>query len=124
MTSIKAQLQGITDSQLAKETLLRDYLSPGQSVYTISRGSSASGMTHYYSIAVGGVDYAGNSDIFNITYYAAAALGYKLVDRAGHRVIKVQGGGMDMGFHLVYELSTVLYSGADRAGYVLKHRGI
>jgi len=29
---------------------------------------------------------------------------------------------MDLGFNVVYNLSSVLYAGQDRAGYVLKHR--
>jgi len=33
--------------------------------------------------------------------------------------VKVGGAGMDMGFHLVYELSSVLFPDKDRAGYIL-----
>jgi hypothetical protein len=37
--------------------------------------------------------------------------------------VKVSGVGMDMGFHLVYTLSSVIYRGqASDAGYVLTHR--
>jgi hypothetical protein len=109
---------------IEKENLLTNYLADTQTVYAVSRGSSASGMTHYFTLLVAGLNNKGEADIFNITYQTAQVLGYKLVDRDGHRVIKVQGGGMDMGFHLVYELSSVLYSGVDRAGYILRKETI
>lgn len=112
------------DRAIMKENLLTNYLADTQTVYAISRGSSSSGMTHYYSLVVAGLNNKGEPDLFNITYYAAEILGYKLVDRDGYRVIKLQGGGMDMGFHLVYELSSVLYAGNDRAGYILRKESL
>lgn len=124
MTTIKAQLAGVSDAAIYKEELLTNYLAGSQTVYAICRGSSSSGMTHYFSLVVAGLGWKGEPDLFNITYYAAEILGYKLVDRDGHRVIKVSGGGMDMGFHLVYSLSSVLYAGVDRAGYMLSHRSL
>ena len=119
-TSIKAQLKGVTDKELSKETLLRDYFN-GQdraTVYTVLRSVSSSGMTRHISLKV--VDSDG--DILDITYLAAQALGDKLHDKHGHNTIKVSGCGMDMGFHLVYSLSSVLYAGQERAGYKLAQR--
>jgi hypothetical protein len=60
-----------------------------------------------------------NGEIRDITYTVAIALGDKPKDKNGHRVIRVNGCGMDMGFHLVYSLSSVLYGSEDRAGYKL-----
>jgi hypothetical protein len=37
-----------------------------------------------------------------------------------HEGAKAHGCGMDMGFHLVYNLSSVLFAGQERAGYALK----
>jgi len=62
--------------------------------------------------------------ISDITYYAAAAMGDRLIERNGSRAIRVNGSGMDMGFHLVYNLSSVLFHGEDRAGYILKQEWI
>jgi hypothetical protein len=122
MTTIEAQLKGITDKELSKERLLSDYLKETNTVYTVLRGVSSSGLTQYVSLMVPGLDHDGKPDIFNITWHASNVLGDKLHDKHGHRVIKLQGGGMDLGFHVVYSLSSVLYAGQDRAGYVLKHR--
>lgn len=122
MTTIEAQLKGITDKELSKERLLSDYLKETNTVYTVLRGVSSSGLTQYVSLMVPGLDHDGKPDIFNITWHASNVLGDKLHDKHGHRVIKLQGGGMDLGFNVVYNLSSVLYAGQDRAGYVLKHR--
>ena len=120
--SIKAQLKGVTDKELSKETLLRDYFNGEDrpTVYTVLRSVSASGMTRHISLKV--VDSDG--DILDITYLAARALGDKLQERNGFNTLKVNGCGMDMGFHIVYSLSSVLYAGQERAGYKLAQRWI
>jgi hypothetical protein len=120
--TIEAQLKGVTDKELSKERLLEDYLKDTNTVYTVRRGVSSSGLTQYVSLMVPGLNQEGKPELYNITWHASKVLGEKLHDRDGHRVIKVQGGGMDLGFHLVYSLSSVLYAGQDRAGYVLSHR--
>jgi hypothetical protein len=120
LPSIKAQLKGITDKELSKETLLKDYFNTDSfTVYTVLRSVSASGMTRHISLKV-----AHGSNIFDITYLAAQALGDKVHERNGWNTLKVNGCGMDMGFHLVYSLSSVLYAGQDRAGYKLAQRWI
>lgn len=96
-------------------------LSEGVRVYTVNRRTSSSGLTHHLSVMVAGTDNLGNPAVFDITFHVARVLGEKLNESNGHRVIKVQGGGMDMGFHLVYSLSSVLFRDQERAGYMLKH---
>jgi hypothetical protein len=120
--SIKAQLKGVTDKELSKERLLDTYLTDTRTVYTILRSVSASGMTRHISLVVAGVGVDGKPDINDITYHAARAMGDKLQERNGHRTIRVNGCGMDMGFHLVYSLSSVLFAGEERAGYKLAQR--
>ena len=116
--SIAAQLRGITDQELAREELLKDYFNGDSfTVYTILRRVSASGMTRHISLKV-----AQGGNIFDITYTAALALGEKLHDVNGFNTLKVNGAGMDMGFHLVYNLSSVLFHGEERAGYKLSQR--
>lgn len=117
--SIKAQLRGITDQELAREELLKDYFNGEErvTVYTILRRVSSSGMTRHISLKV-----AQGGEIYDITYRAALALGDKLHDVNGHNTIKVNGAGMDMGFHLVYNLSSVLFHGEERAGYKIAQR--
>lgn len=112
----------VKDQDLSKERLLSEYLNDTRTVYTILRSVSASGMTRHLSLVVAGIGNDGAPALYDITYHAAKVLGDKLQDHKGHRTIKVNGCGMDMGFHLVYELSSVLFAGQDRAGYVLSHR--
>lgn len=90
---------------------------PRPVVYTISRHTSSSGMSEDISLV-----YIKNNEPYHINYSASLALGDKLVSRNGHDAIRVNGCGMDMGFHLVYSLSSVLFAGQERAGYVLSHR--
>jgi hypothetical protein len=104
------------EAQEARETLLEHYLTEGSRVYTILRHVSSSGMSRDISLVIADKD----GTICDITYYTAQALGDRLVERNGHRAIRVHGCGMDMGFHLVYNLSSVLFHGQDRAGYELK----
>jgi hypothetical protein len=107
--------QALMDRNYAIEKLLTHYVKPGTKVYTIMRHVSSSGMSRNISLVI-----ANGEEIIDITYYAAHALGDKLIESKGHRAIRVNGCGMDMGFHLVYNLSSVLFTGQDRAGYVLK----
>jgi hypothetical protein len=112
----------VKDQDLSTQRLLDEYLTDTRTVYTILRSVSASGMTRHISLVVAGLDNTGAPALFDITYHASKVLGDKLQDRNGYRAIKVNGAGMDMGFHLVYSLSSVLFAGQDRAGYVLSHR--
>jgi hypothetical protein len=88
-------------------------------IYTINRHTSASGMTRDISLI-----YSSSAGISNITYSAALALGWPLSERSGHRAIRVGGTGMDMGFHTVYTLSSVVYRGHvdSDAGYLLEQQ--
>jgi ABC-type thiamine transport system ATPase subunit len=86
-------------------------------IYTILRHVSSSGMSRDISLI-----YIKNNSIYHLNYSAAMALGDRLVSRNSFDAIRVNGCGMDMGFHLVYSLSSVLFAGQKRAGYVLSHR--
>lgn len=99
------------ERQEAKERLL-EWLKPGDTVYTILRHRSRSGMSRVIGVVLlkDGVDLHPN-------YAVSKFLGWNLgkADRDG---ISVSGCGMDMGFHLVYELSQGLFGD----GYALKQR--
>lgn len=86
-------------------------------IYTINRHTSASGMSRDISLI-----YANSAGLTNITYSAALALGWPLSEKSGNRAIRVGGTGMDMGFHTVYTLSSVLFRSSveSDAGYILK----
>jgi hypothetical protein len=114
---------------MRKEYCKRELLSmlkPGDTVYCILRSVSRSGMQRQISLCVA------TDGMRNIDSLAADLMGYP-VDKG----IKVTGCGMDMGFHLVYNLGRCLFpegfpvegrgrngdtSGHDNdGGYALKH---
>jgi len=91
-----------TKDQLKAIEELRKTLKPATIVYTILRYVSQSGMLRAISLIV-----IEDNKPIDISWSVAKALGWKLHKK--HYGVKVQGCGMDMGFHLVYSLSSVLY---------------
>ena len=83
--------------------MLRKWLKPGDTVYTVLRHVSRSGMMRKIDLYKLGDD----GPTF-LTGYAATAMGYRWDTRDG---IIVGGCGMDMGFALVYNLSSTLFRG-------------
>ncbi len=83
-------------------TRLREELTPGDTLYTVLRHVSSSGMTRWidvYKMTEDGPEY--------LSWWAA-----KVVDspvNGTHEGIKRGGCGMDMGFDLVYSLSRSLF---------------
>jgi hypothetical protein len=88
-------------------------------IYTLARRTSSGGYGISKDISL---FYFSNGTPWNLTYYAALILGRKVKLSDGYNSINNTGGGMDLGFDLVYALSSYLYAGQDRAGYVLSHR--
>jgi hypothetical protein len=86
---------------------LRAEFKPGDKVRTILRHCSASGMSRSISPINLSVDDKGRVSAWDCSYPVSLALGYSM-DR-NHYGVRVQGCGMDMGFHLVYSLSRALY---------------
>ena len=94
------------DEAIAK---LREWLKPGDTVYTILRHVSASGMSR--EIGMGLLSCEGGRAVdLHPNWLVSTALGERVGKRDG---IIVSGAGMDMGFHLVYNLGRVLWP----AGY-------
>ena len=104
--SAKAYLLSIMEKQ-EKPTL-----------YTSLTHVSASGMSRDMKVlaVVGG-------EIVDVTYYVGKIIG-TLKERNGQRVIRVGGCGMDMGFHVVYTVSAVLYGYEERGAYTIRHEWI
>ena len=113
----------------AKELLLR-FLSPGDTVYTVLRHRSASGMSRHISLHVVKPDLwrqGSGPGIVDISGYVARFMGWRRNDKDGG--IVVGGAGMDMGFHLVHNLSSRLFAPEDgsyssEAAYSLRHEWI
>lgn len=89
------------DRAFALDTL-REMLKPGDTVYTVLRHVSRSGMSRSISAVV--IEDGVPRDV---SWAVARAVGEPF-DRT-HDGVKVGGCGMDMGFHLVYTLSRVLF---------------
>ena len=100
----------VTRKQSEKEEaikILRKYLPAGSEVYTILKHVSRSGMSRDIScvMTTESLTYKGKQIINNLDYYISKALDWPLNDKG----IRVGGCGMDMGFHLIYSLSRILY---------------
>lgn len=107
--------------------ILREHFKPGQTVYTVLRHVSASGMSRDISV----LTVEGN-ETRQWDYHVSRVLGYSRGKREG---LRVGGCGMDVGFAIVYELGAALWPHGtpephstrngepDTAGgYALKHR--
>jgi hypothetical protein len=92
------------DYDYAKKQILEHYLNEGDTVYTIIRSVSSSGMSRTISLKV-----ARGGQILDLTYFASVVLGWPLVEKNGSRALRVGGCGMDMGFHTVYTLASILF---------------
>ena len=77
-------------------------IKPGDTIYTVLRHKSASGMSRSISLFM-----IRNGEPVDIDYRAAQLLGDKIDNN--HGGIKIGGAGMDMGFALVYNLSRSLF---------------
>ena len=120
MGTITKTQQKKIDYDYAKEQLLTYYnINEGDTIYTVLRSVSSSGMSRTISLKV-----AKEGKILDLTYYASILLDWTLVEVNGSRALRVGGCGMDMGFHTVYTLSRVLFreEGSTKdAGYSLNH---
>lgn len=90
---------------------LREWVNEGDTIYCILRHVSRSGMLRVIDLVK--VD---GDRVYSLGWNAAKAIGWTY-DRERDGV-KVNGAGMDMGFHLVYTLAQVMYGD----GYKLTSR--
>ena len=92
---------------------LSEAFKPGQTVYTILRHRSASGMSR--SISVITINREG--DIRQWDHHVSMVTGWGIDEK--HEGVKVSGAGMDMGFHIVYTLGRILFP----EGFAVEGRG-
>lgn len=93
------------DKDYSREQLLTHYIDQGSIIYTVVRSVSASGMSRIMSFKV-----VKGGELCDVTYYVAGLLNYSLNDYQGHNTIRVNGCGMDMAFHVVSSVATVLFN--------------
>lgn len=96
---------------------LREWFPKGSTVFTILEHVSKSGMSRDIRVVMPCVRDDKQIDFMHPNHSIALALGWSRSKRP-HEGIRIGGCGMDMGFHLVYSLSSVLYGD----GYALNHR--
>jgi len=95
---------------------LREILKPGDTVYTIVKHVSRSGMLRHIELYV-----IKDNEPQRLSGWAADALGWRWTNDG----VVVGGCGMDMGFHTVYELAATLFNhpiSGNPDGYALKQR--
>ena len=97
-----------TSANIEIVEFLKDKLENNDTVYTNLKHTSKSGLTRDIQLMI----IKDNEPLF-LNYYVSKYLGYKIVNGG----IRVSGGGMDMGFHLVYTL-------ASKLGIKLNHQWI
>lgn len=98
---------------------LREWVKPGDTLYTILRHVSASGMTRRISVKL--VERKnGGGMMSDLTWNVAKACDYR-VNSGRHEGLVVTGVGMDMGFAVVNDLSYVLYPTYKCVGKGRKH---
>ena len=83
-------------------TNLLEILKPGDTVYTVLRNVSRSGMTRHIDLYV-----IRDDSPRWISYWTAKVTGSRMSDKWD--AVEVGGAGMDMGFALVYSLSRALF---------------
>jgi len=88
---------------------LKDILKPGDTVYTILRHTSQSGMTRYIGLVV-----IRDGHPLHPNYAANVLLGKSYKHK--YDGVKMTGCGMDMGFELVYNLGRILYPAGFKDG--------
>ena len=92
---------------------------PKPVIYTLARRTSSGGYGISQDISL---IYLKGGEPWNLTYYTGKILGRKVKLSDGYNTINNTGGGMDLGFDLVYGLSLYLFHSEDRAGFKLGHR--
>lgn len=106
---------------------LRGILPEGSTVYTILRHVSRSGMSRRISfkgitVEQDGLTLSPVPSIYHLDGYIATVMEMPLPRYDKPQGLRVDGYGMDMGYHVVYNLSRVLYPNAEEVGYSLNHR--
>jgi hypothetical protein len=85
----------------------RAHTKPGDTIYTILESVSRSGMSRQIRVLVPFTRDGGSVDFFHPNHAAATILGCRQAKRGDGLVIG--GCGMDMGFHVVYEIGSAVW---------------
>lgn len=109
-TISKARRAEMAEQQRDAIEALRETFPPGSKAYTLLAHMSRSGMRRSIKVLAPAVvedRYGQRQGIMDVSWQVVRAVGWQFDQRNGGVI--VDGAGMDMGFHLVYTLSRVLY---------------
>jgi len=111
-------------------TELHYHLKPGDTVWSVWRGTSSSGMTRWFDFYV-----IRDNEPLRLTYLMCVAMGYRYDTK--REALKTQGCGMDMAFDAVYTLGSSMWplgtptphstrngEPDSHGGYALTHRSL
>ena len=98
---------------------LREIVNEGDTLTTIVRHPSRSGMRRAIDVYLFRPGDGGRVDRFWLSRLASKATGFGFDEK--HEALCVDGCGMDMGFHVVNTLSRVLFPDSDRPDYAINH---
>ena len=88
-------------------------------LYTNLKHVSSSGMSRDMKVLA-----VVEGQIVDVTWYVGKLDIGTVKERNGQRVLRVGGCGMDMGFHVVYTISAILYGYEERGAYTIRHEWI
>jgi len=103
MSKSKATLARETEAREAASARLREIFPVGSSVPVTIKHVSRSGMLRVIAVLAP----SEHDGVRDVSHLVADATGFKY--DGNHGGVRVGGCGMDMGFHLVYSLASVLY---------------
>lgn len=100
---------------------LREWIKPGQTIYSCLRSVSASGMFRLITVHI-----IKDGDLLDISYQVARAIDCGRSERngIGQGALRVSGCGMDMGFHIVHSLGYALARDSKSEAFKLFHRWV
>ena len=97
------------EQQLAVQNMGR-YINEGDTIYTILKKVSSSGMSRQIAVVV-----RTDTGISNISWWVARALGYRM--SKDRDCFSISGCGQDMGYAVAYDIGATLFGD----GYKIKH---
>ena len=107
----KAAQQELENKKKEAIEYLKTILNPGDLVYTVLLKVSSSGTSRNIKLLVPVINMKEGQKIIDISWYVSKILNLKMND--DNNGVKISGAGMDMGFHLVYELGAQLWPHGD-----------
>jgi len=111
LQELKKLRKNINTQKKESIDILKKYIKKDITIHSIIRNVSVSGMSRNISFKV--ID---KKELLDLSWHISKALEYPFNDKK--HAIKVSGCGMDMAFHVVHNLSHVLFNN----GYKLKSK--